>query len=65
MKIQDIIPINKPFRIKGKDYSLFQKGEQNQIRVWLRAEGFWVAFPENKQWRVWKDIEQKGIVWND
>lgn len=62
MKIYDTIPVDKTFRVKGKDYSLFRKGEQNQLRIWFRAEGFWVVYPENKQWRVLKDIEQKGVV---
>ena len=60
MKIQDTIPVGKPFRIKG-DGSLLKKGERNEIIVFLRAECFWVAYPQNLQWKVWKDIEQKGV----
>lgn len=64
-EIQDTIPVGKPFRIKGDDHSLFHKGEQNQLRVFLRAEGFWVVYPHNRQWQVWKAIEKKGIEFVD
>lgn len=66
MKIQDTIPVDKCFRIKGNDFSLFKKGEQNQLRVYLRVENMWVALPRSgDQNRAWKDIEKKGIEYVD
>ena len=60
IKTVDSIPVGKKFRVMG-DSSLLQKDKHNQLLVFLRAEGFWVAYPQKYKWRLLKAINEKGV----